>query len=269
MFSGSSRVVNNKLGHFSRHVEAFGELRSQQIDTQEVRAEDGEFDDVTTDNLTVTGDLSVASLLINDGSDNIIIGTAAGQTAGTSSIVMGTSTGSGDHAISIGRDNTVNASGDYAINIGFSNTSDNLNSVAIGVGLTTRQDDEFVTRGMRMIRLTATTTNATPSTPQTIFTLENDGEMALLEGAVVANRTDAVPVGSEGVTTKYENYIIRREAGVGLVIDTGSDFINDPSTKGYTSAISASGNDVQVSVTGAAAENVSWTMVFRVWCGPL
>lgn len=215
-------------------------------------------------------------------SDNSVVIGRSAYTSGERTVVLGYSSFTkqddsvalgfdvaSDGLSSIGIGNTATVTGDQAIAIGPSTNVSGDNSVAIGNGVVSRQNDEFATRGMRIIRLTATTTDDTPTTPQVVFSLFNDGDIASIDGAVTAMRTDAIPLGSEGTSWKFENYQIRREAGTGLVIFDGSEFQNDPHSKGYSVTFSNSGDDLEVSVTGALAEEVSWVLVFRVWCAPI
>ena len=119
--------------------------------------------------------------------------------------------------------------------------------------------------GVTTTQLTVTTTNATPTTPATVATLAADGDVRMGDAVFTASRTDASPLGSEAVTFKLENYQLRRESGTGAVVADGFDAKNDPTGRGYAVSVTASGNDIQISVTGAAAETVDWVIVFRYW----
>ncbi len=154
-----------------------------------------------------------------------------------------------------------------AIGVGASTTGTS-NSTAIGNGVVTREDNEFATQDLRMIRLTALTSGNVASAPVSVFTLLNDAEVVSVDCAVTAMRTNSVTIGSEAVTWQFSNYLLRRQAGLGTVLAVGTQLTNDPSALGYTVALAASGNDLTLSVTGAAAESVSWVAVFRVWCAP-
>jgi hypothetical protein len=272
MFAGAGHATHDRI--HGGNVQAFGNVRGQTVDAEiltgeQVISDSATITSISAGTLALSSALSVPSIIVNDGDDTINIGYDATNTAGVDSIVLGSGTGAADNTISIGQNNTTTAAGDFSVVVGFGSTVNGSSSISLGNGIATRHDNEFATQGMRVIRLTASTTNATPTTAATIFTLNADGEIASVDGAVTALRTDAAPLGSEGVTWKFENYMIRREAGTGLVLLDGTEFENDPDGKSYAVTLSAAGNNLQFSVTGAAAENVSWILVFRIWCAPL
>lgn len=250
MFSGISKPTFDRLSHVSQHLQSFGMVRGQEFDAQKFVGNEAEIED-----------LSVETMIINDGSDGLVVTSLPGQTAGDGSVLVGTGQGEGENAVSVGIGNTVSEDGDYSVVIGYGSSANNLHSVAIGRGITTRNDNEFALRGLRIIRLTQVTTTDTP-TAITVFTLEADGESALVEGAVTAYE------GTQVAGFKYD-YALLNRAGGAAIVTQGSNTSNDPDGKGYTATIGASGTSLIATVTGGAGETVVWTLVFRIWCSPL
>lgn len=228
------------------------------------------------DNATAIGSTSSASaeqaVAIGSGSTAsalraVAIGANSSAT-GINAMAIGYSASAAEQGTAIGANS--NALAPYSVAIGFSTTVANIThtySAVVGANLTTRAANEFVTRGVRIVRAQLTTTSDTTFTILSYPTVASD--VFHIEATVTGIRT-GVPSATYMAT--YENFHFRNKAGTlsrSVTIGTKTEDTSDNST-GYESSLEAVGQNISLSVKGGVAPiEVFWTAVIRVYAGPV
>jgi hypothetical protein len=194
------------------------------------------------------------------------IGLVSGTYAAGGCIAIGRNAqASGSEDICIGRDST--ASGQHSIVIGRGSTASGFNSSVIGRNTTANKRSEFATMPFSSLYWSGTTTDATPAilnldgTATNRFTIAaNTAVIANLY--IIARRTDTVDKWFSG----QRKVAIRRNNANGTAIIGSVETIEADQTEGsptWSVAITADDTNeaLQVEVTGAASETVSWRVM--------
>lgn len=211
--------------------------------------------------------------------NNIVIGTGSVNNREYGVLIgFGTSMSVGDNVVAIGH--TAISSGGRGVSIGFSTSSvgtgvaigdssvaSYAGSVALGSNVQTRNTNEFSVAGLRIIRAGATT-GALAGTFIPMFTFQANGEVVGIEATALAHNDD-VALGSEVALFRFDNYLASQTGDV-AVVSLGTDATLNPTGLGALCGIGSLGAQVGVTVNNTeAVDNISWTIVFRVWGGPI
>ena len=141
----STRGANSSTRSSIRmgHVESFGKVRSQTLDTQIIRGEDcamdtGTFQDCTTNTLAVTSGITTPRITLNGEGSKVILATSPDAFTGTNGVIIGSTSSAADNTIIIGANNVISGAGAYSIVLGHDNTGagqiDGDHNIVLGRG---------------------------------------------------------------------------------------------------------------------------------------
>lgn len=210
------------------------------------------------DTAAVLGAVAIGAGADSNGAGSVSVGYGAISGYGVS--VGGSATAA--NGVTVGPSSSSQSS---SVAVGSATLANGVDCIALGSGVSTRIDNEMVTPGLRIIRVSVNTTNATP-TDSTFFHLNNADEIVMVEGALTV-RTSA----GENASYKFDNYIFER-TGTLLSTKIGMRSINNPLELPINADLVVTGvagnTSMRLRVTGVLATAITWNAVLRVWCGP-
>lgn len=246
---------------------------------------------IGTNSLSQLNDVAIGKNSVSTSNNSAVaIGYAAANNATLDQMCIGKNCISGRQGTVIGHD--TNISGGFTTTVMGSSTSNASDSTGVGhnmsmaVGctvfgsgvnaflegmtiggvpssqLTSRVDDEVLTRGMRRVKRTQTTTDATP-TVLVSMPLNVSGDAVLVEVFVSARRTNG---SGETYSTTFSPTHFRNKSGTVTQDGTPTQTQFDTDVTGYAASLGVNGTDVRVEVTGAVGENVDWVGYVVVYC---
>ena len=191
------------------------------------------------------------------------------KTTGTRSVAVGpdaeaadTAFAGGSSAKALGPDSVAlstnaEASGGSATSIGNNAKASHLNTVSLGTGVESRIADELSGRGVRYVKYSINTANATPTS-------------VTYPGAVGDTVIFDVWVTSSGPSDdraawKFSDGVYLNKSGTGSVVAPTKTQLHNDSTWDANVPLVLVTDDITITVTGAAATNVAWSVTLGIY----
>ena len=196
---------------------------------------------------------------LDSGDNNICIGgnSDTNDLFTTDSIAIGNTAIAGNCGVAIG--GSTNATGTRATALGYSSQANHNNATAIGYNVETRVANETVIRGIRVIRETLKTTDASPE--HFNYTFDTLGDIAVFDVYVMSNISQ--PGGNVAIYTFKDGGVANKGlTDLAFTMPEKITIMEDDSTTDANVVVT--GNNLQVFVVGSAVDAAEWTIVINL-----